>query len=401
MDPGGQTATATVTTESATGVGPAGATLQGSFSGATGVIVETGFYWGLSPDALDNELYIDSAEGTEGSFSKYLNIQEEGRKYYYQAYVLEHINGTDIYEYRRGAVLSFTAPTSTTVNTGYLRNYEIPAITNLTGTGTSGTNSSRDDKWYRFYTSNTKQQVAVHFYTHPTSSFGQVRNYTVLYDGNKYAPVWTAHAMHATMWPNNGVSRDDDWISDPAISLTQQTGLNNASSVGYSRGHLVASQYRKSTDGQNLQTFYYSNQAPQWQNGFNGGVWRSLEEDLVSHAPSGRDTIYVVTGVLYEDSWYTDNNKDRTLPSGTLTVSIPSHFYMCLMRCSFNTSGEMTAAEGIAYIFTNESHTGDSYSESEFVSTISDIEDRAGFNFFPNVPPDLQTKAENFATPLW
>lgn len=271
---------------------------------------------------------------------------------------------------------------------GYLGCYEVPAINNLSGNKTTGSNSSRDDNWIRYYTTDAKQQIAVHTFTHPVSD-EKVRTYVVLYDESNYAPLWTAHAMHKSMWVDKSVGRHDSWGDDPAISLKQQSGNG---STGYSRGHFVASSDRQSSMLQNKQTFYYSNQAPQWQNSFNSGVWSSLENDIQGHAPSGRDTMYVVTGVLYEGTKTLKSNNGYTVP-------IPSHFYKLLMKCSFDASGQMTDAEGCAYLFTNEAHTSGKY--PNFATTIDAIEQRTGFDFFPAVPAALQSKAESSSVGLW
>lgn len=314
----------------------------------------------------------------------------ESTTYEFQAYVTEYNGSTSSYEDRWGSVRTFTTLAPSTYSApGYLSCYEMPDVSGLlNGSSTSGTNINRDDQWFRYYTTSSQRQIATHCYT---LSGARVRNYTVLFDGNRYAPVWTAHAMHASMWPDDNTGRTGSWTTDPAIGLTQQSGLDNASSVGYSRGHLVASNYRQSSDGQNAQTFYYSNQAPQWQNSFNDGIWQSLEQAVANNSPSGRDTLYVVTGVLYEGT-------AKTLPSGSLNVPIPSHFYKCLMKCSFNSSGVMTAASGCAYIFENRAYSG-SYTQG--ITTINAIEERAGFDFFAAVPTNLQNTAESSSTPLW
>lgn len=267
---------------------------------------------------------------------------------------------------------------------GYLGCFEVPAVPTLTGQSTKGYNSDKDDNWYGYYTSESNRRVATHTFKHPDKGNRQTRNFTVMFDGNTKAPVWTAHAMHTDMWPDHNVGRNDSWKSDPAFDgLSQVNGVS-----GYSRGHLVASNYRQSSVSQNKQTFYLSNQAPQWQTSFNDGVWNSLEQAVQSNMPSGRDTLYVVIGVLYEGTTkYSDD------------VPIPSHFYKCLMKCSFDTAGNMTAANGIGYIFTNEAHKGMKYSEG--ATTIDAIEARAGFDFFPRVPESLQTAAEASTTQLW
>ena len=336
---------------------------------------------------------------TSSPFTATITGLTESTTYYYRAYVGEWNENTDSYEYRYGSVQSFTTlAASTSSGIGYLNCYEVPDVSGiLNGSKTSGTNASRGDNWFRYYTNSSKRQIATHTFAQASSVDAgepQTRNYTILYDQDNYAPVWVAYAMHSSKWKKNLSGRSGSWGTDPAISLTQQTGLDNASTVGYSRGHMVSSQERQTTENQNEQTFYYTNQAPQWQNGFNSGIWNTMEAAIVSNAPSGRDTLYVVTGVLYEGT-------TSTLPSGngSLNVPIPSHFYKCLMKCSFNASGEMTAASGCAYIFTNESHSGESYSDG--ITTIDEIEARAGFDFFPNVPSALQTTAEGQSSGLW
>ena len=71
------------------------------------------------------------------------------------------------------------------------------------------------------------------------------------------------------------------------------------------------------------------------------------------------------------------------------------------MKCSFDDSGAMTAAKGCAYIFANESHGGSNYNDTKFRTTIDAIEQRAGFNFFANVPEALQNVAEAQNAALW
>lgn len=132
----------------------------------------------------------------------------------------------------------------------------------------------------------------------------------------------------------------------------------------------------------------------QWQNSFNSGVWSSLEEAVQGNAPNASgDTLYVVSGVLFET-----NNSGSSNDGGT--VGRPSHFYKLLMRCTFSV-GSITAAQGVAYIYTNEAHSGVNYNASQFRTTIANIESRTGFNFFPSVPAALQTSAESMTAPLW
>ena len=272
----------------------------------------------------------------------------------------------------------------------FLNCYEVPAI-DVSEAPATGYYSDFDDNWYRWNTSSPMRRIVTHTFKNTDNQ--RTRNYTVLYDGEKHCPIWVAFAMHQGPWADNSITRKDSWCYDPAIDADwQQSGLKNANSVGYSRGHFVASDYRKTTSLQNKQTFYYTNQAPQWQNGFNSGVWSSLENSVKYSSPSDSDTLYVVVGLLFEDSKTLPSNDDKT-------VIIPSHFYKCLMRCSFNGPNAVTAAQGVAYIFTNEAHNGESF--SQFVTSIDDIEQRTGLDFFPRVPESLQAAAESSVVPIF
>ena len=380
-------ATATVTTSAASNIQPTTATFNGSFSGATGTIYDRGFYYKKTSESTWTKVGLNSTTGTSGSFSYNVSGLAEGTTYQVKAYVTEWDENQGAYVDKEGSVVTFMTTTSSVVIPTYLDDYGIPDVSSiLSGTGTSGTNTSVGDNWYRYNTTSNNRQIAVH-------TCDETVNYVVMYDGSRYAPLWTAHTMNTTYWPDNNATRENNWISDPAISLTQISGLDDNST--YSRGHFVASSYRKSSQNQNAQTFYYTNKAPQYQDGFNNGVWSSLEERVKTMAPSGTSTmLYVVTGVLYEGTL-------TYMSKGSLNVPIPSHFYKCIMKCTLNGSGTVTAAQGIAFVYTNVSHAGEKYYDSAYVTTIDAIEARAGFDFFAKVPASLQNAAEANKNHSW
>ena len=391
-------ATSTVYNDAASAVTSSSALLNGHFSGATGQIYETGFYWGTSSGNLNQTVTTDGTNASSGNFSCTIGGSSPlsaSTTYYYKAYVLEYDEASGNYVERvASTVLSFTTAAQQQGNNDYLTGYGMPDISGLgVSLRQSGTYTDRNDKWYSYNTNSSNRQIAVHTYSEGAPNSAETLNYVVLYDQSKYAPVWTAHTMNSTYWPDENAGRNDSWTSDPAISLTQQTGLDNASSVGYSRGHFVASEYRQTTVKQNKQTFYYSNQAPQWQNGFNDGIWSTLEGRVKTKTPSGQYTmLYVVTGVLYEGN-------TTTLPSNGKNVPIPSHFYKCIMKCTLNGSGQVTGAQGIAFVYTNASHTGENYVSG--ATSIRSIEQRAGFDFFAKVPDDLENSAETNTDHSW
>ncbi len=385
--PDGQ-ATAVVSTGAVSGLGKTQVTLSGSFSGASGVISDRGFYWGTTESTLTNQLGLNSAEGKEGSFSGNLSNLTPGTVYYYKAYVTEFDAESKKYVDRFGSVLSFETlpdggtPPSQLGGLQYLGGYEIPAIDLIDREkcNDSGNETFGQTKWFNYKTTNPDQMVVTHTYKYNGKVY---RNYTCMIDRTKLAPLWSAFVMQDDAYPDKGIGRKGSWTVDPGIPSDWQ----QASSPGnYSKGHFVASNYRQTTLDANKQTFYYTNQALQYQTRFNDGVWNQLETAVKGNAPSGRDTLYVVVGILYEN--------DETAGG----VPLPSHFYKLLMKCRFDASGAMTDADGCAYLFKNEPTTS---AYSSFITSIDEVEKRAGFDFFASVPKSLQDEAENQKASVW
>ncbi len=368
---------------SAGSVGTAGATLTASFVGVniSPAPQEAGFRIGTSPTALNSTVYTqDPLNAASGSFSASVSSLTASTTYYYQAFMTVW-DGTSAYTEIMSDVGSFTTLTPGQLTSrGYLDCYEMPAMA-YTGTGSSGNEYYGNTKWCSYETTSSTQKAVTHTYAYNNKVY---RSYTTYMDKTKKAPLWCAFPMHKNAYPDNNVGRIGSWHVDPGFpSDWQQCSANS----GYSRGHFVASNYRQATSDADKQTFYYTNQALQWQTGFNDGVWNTLENNVVSHAPTGRDTLYVVVGTLYKTS--------ATVGG----VPLPSHFYKLLMKCSFSTTGAMTGASGCAYLFTNESHTGDKY--WDFVTTINAIEQETGIDYFANVPDQFEETAEASTTELW
>ena len=375
------------------------AVLSGRYSGVTTEVRDHGFYWGTSESSMTEQLGLNSSSDQTADFTATLSSLEPGKTYYFKAYVTVMDGASGKYVDVEGGVQSFTTTGGVTPDPGtgdysqpisglqYLGGYEIPAISLQRTDASSGSGQERfgSTKYYNYLTTNEDQMVVTHTYSY---SGRQYRNYTILVDKTKKAALWNAFVMHKDAYPDNGLGRTGSWTDDPGVPSSWQ---QESSSNGYSRGHLVASNYRQACTDANKQTFYATNQALQQQNGFNGAIWEKLEQKVVSSAPTGKDTLYVTVGLLFEDG--------VNLPS--FSVPCPSHFYKLLMKCSFDSSGNMTAAKGCAYLFENVSHSSSDYDNAKYRTSIDAIEQRTGFNFFANVPAELQDAAESSSKPIW
>ena len=376
-DPGDQTDEEDLTSvevDEAGHIGTDEARLYGAYSNAKATPGELGFEWGTSAESLNGKVVSESVvSGRAGMFNAQLSNLTPNTEYHFRAYVkiASKTYYSQVESFRTEPGESGGQQTSS-----YLSCYEIPATSLTNDALQSGKETWGNTNWYKYNTTNPDQKIVIH--TYKNSNNKVVRTYAILFDRTKKAPLWDCTAFNNGAWPRNNVGRNDSWKYDPALETTwQNTGVS-----GYSKGHLTASNDRQDNLDSNHQTFYYSNQAPQYQTGFNDGVWNTLEQNIQGASPEGRDTLYVVNGLLYEDNKTSDG------------VPVPSHFYKCIMYCSFGADGAMTAARGTAFIYTNERQTA-SYNNSKFVTTIDAIEQRTGFDFFPNVPDEFEIPAEN------
>ena len=282
--------------------------------------------------------------------------------------------------------------------TAYLTSREIPYVA-LSGTTADGyekfPSSSDSDyqtyrsKWYRFGVSGNSGQMVV---THTFKYNGkQMRNYTMLYDKSKKAALWVAFAMHADAFPWL-IDRSDKWEYDPALEDSWQPNLSSSydetGNDDYDRGHQVASNDRRTTTYQTRQTSYFSNMTPQIK-GFNGGVWSTLEGKVqeLGQATSGRDTLYVVTGPIFGSGYKTDARD-----ADNAVCPVATQYFKCLLKVTYNSSGEAISAKGAAYLFDHKSGA------SRQDKTIDQIETLTGFDFFANIPESIQNTAEGTFT---
>ena len=209
------------------------------------------------------------------------------------------------------------------------------------------------------------------------------RNYSVCYSADKRTGIWSAFPLHECY--RGSQTRTDAWAYDPIISRSVQPDLIDGSykpQPGYSKGHLLASNDRTASYAINVQTFYVTNVAPQWQNSFNGGVWSSLEEDCWENICA--DTLYVVSGV-----YFANDNTTVTDQSGKTCV-VPTNFYRVLMRSKAGDTGkplwELPADQIQCVGFWFENRAYPSGKPSANMTSVAEIERKVEFKFFANVP---------------
>ena len=224
-----------------------------------------------------------------------------------------------------------------------------------------------------------------------TTYAGEKRNYTVFYDTEMTAPLWTAYPLNSSYMGNT--ERPKDWYYNPDIDEKFQIKVCDGSYTaysGYSRGHMCPNASRDGNRTMQLQTFYVTNQVPQVQDSFNSGVWSSLEEEVQKLAKN--EEIFVTTGVSFHKGnetpqiQYISPNKhsDQRVP-------IPPYFYKLVLRVKY-VAASVTDASCIAFWFENRAYTQDKFYNHSY--SVDQVEEWTGFDFFVNLPDEIENIAE-------
>ena len=219
---------------------------------------------------------------------------------------------------------------------------------------------------------------------------GGERNYTHYYDTDTYTTLWVAYPLESDHM--GSLDRPGSWSYNPNIDEKYQVNLcSHSYNDSYSRGHLIPNGSRNGISGMQKQTFYVTNSVPQIQDTFNGTIWARLENAL--QGIGNKETIYIVTGVLFNKVGENKSIKHTTAKDDSKSVPVPNYFYKVALRVKTNSSGTVTSASTVGFWFEHKSYDNkDSY--SNYSVTVDQIEAWTGFDFFVNLPDAVETSAE-------
>lgn len=363
----------TVTTSSAQVNSASAAVLKGSFSGATGTVVASGFVWGESADNLNHDIQLGSQTGTAGSLSFELTGLMAAQTYYYKAYVQVRNEGDQEAITVYGSVLSFTTLAELSeIRTGWL---ELPAITG------------------------SEDYTGCFYGTGGETSSGTNRNYSYNYDAEHFGCLWVAYPLRSNQL--SGTASSDSWTANPFIPREKQVWIgDNAYGVHYNastydRGHQIPKGDRKIDDLMFAQTHYFTNQTPQLHD-FNGKIWEKLERAVRTEA-ANTDTIYVVTGACYQTVGGNETInqlsgvQSEQKPTNPMLLDIPNYYWKALLKVT-RSGGQVVSASTIGFWFEHKVYSDEDY--AAHVMSVNEIEAKIGFDLFTNLPASIQEDVE-------
>ena len=231
------------------------------------------------------------------------------------------------------------------------------------------------------------------YVSHRTSLRGKsVRNYSFWYDTQNRLALWVAYPLYTDIMGSG--SRTDAWDYNPKVPKRYQPSLfYSFGGSTYDRGHQLPSADRLYSQDVNASTFYFTNLTAQ-NASLNQNLWARLEINVRDWARAC-DTLYVVTGAMIrtpEDQtveYISDNDGNQ--------VAVPRLYYKVLLKYKAD-QAENNGYSAIGFWYENRSYTAE-YPVAADAKNIKEIEALTGFDFFHNLPNNIEEAVEASCTP--
>jgi len=228
------------------------------------------------------------------------------------------------------------------------------------------------------------------------------KEFVTCYDTAIKLPLWSSYLLTED-FANDTRNREDCFRDDPRMyPNSNQTTCDYYSGSGYNRGHISPRNDFNRSQTAMHNTYLFTNMVPQ-KAPHNQSTWRYTEE-YINDLAEDQDSIYIVTGILFD--YNEDNLPDEkdTLPmiADDRPLAIPSHFYKIIVK-AFSDEEMYSLALVVPH---DSSWRGKQevldYLKSDCISTIDHIEKVSGFNFFWRLENDIEQEVEGVASDeLW
>ena len=206
--------------------------------------------------------------------------------------------------------------------------------------------------------------------------------YCLSYNRDDRRPNWVSWHLD-TSWLGSTPRQDDFRPDDTLPAAWYHVQATDYSGSGYDRGHMCPSGDRTNSVATNSATFLMTNMIPQAPDN-NQITWANLESYCRTLANQGNE-LYIISG-----GWGTSGY------AGAGMIAIPTYTWkviLVLPSGSNDVSRVNTSTRTIAVLMPNQN--GISSDWTTFRTSVDDIEAMTGYDFFSNVPVDIQSVIES------
>jgi endonuclease G len=229
-----------------------------------------------------------------------------------------------------------------------------------------------------------------------TTDVSNVDNYLMLkpqyvlsYSKSRNLANWASWQLNKS-WMGDA-KRQNNFRPDPTLPMGWfRVTTKDYSGSGFDRGHLVNSEDRGQSAEVNSSTFLMTNILPQAPEN-NQGVWVQLEEHSRDLAKEGKE-LYIIAGG--HGTGGEGKNGEASELKGK--IAVPQTMWKVILVLddpSQGLAGVSGNTRTIAVIMPNKQGRNGKW--QDFCATVSDVEKLTGYDFFSNVPPDIQKQIES------
>lgn len=206
-----------------------------------------------------------------------------------------------------------------------------------------------------------------------TSQIKEYTGFTLSFNKDNRTPNYVAWELLGTE-VSNEVSRSDNFWQDQDIDgCTKHSDYTRS---GYDRGHMCPAADQKWSEKAMTDCFVMANMCPQLHE-LNAGAWETLESK--ERVWAKRDSaIMIIAGPIYteDDNNYFESSK----------VRVPGAFFKVLL------APYLDEPRGIAFVYPHMNCPGNM---KDYATSIDEVEKMTGFDFFSELPDEIEKKVES------
>jgi endonuclease G len=199
--------------------------------------------------------------------------------------------------------------------------------------------------------------------------------FTVGYDEVEMNPAWVCYRIPKV---DNPISLKRPSGFDMDTRTISKVSHGSYTNSGFDRGHMAPNSAIATRFGAAAQkeTFLMSNIVPQAP-GLNRGIWRLLEDRIVNVYSVAFEEVWVTTGPIYD-------SKEEEISSG---VEIPDGFFKIIID---EDKGKLRV---LSFLIPE---TASKQSFDQFLTSVDQIEQLTGLDFFTELPDPDEEKLESW-----
>lgn len=206
--------------------------------------------------------------------------------------------------------------------------------------------------------------------------------FVMSYNRSRGAANWVA--WHLDRSDRGEAERSNAFAADTLLPEPWRVLSTDYQGSGFDRGHMCPSADRTNSDPNNIETFVMSNMQAQTSR-LNRQTWGNLENDVRGIVGGTREA-YIFAGC------FGGSQKIRN------KVTIPTRCFkivLILPGGSDDVSRVTANSNIIAAIFPNTTNLSTNWRRPQFLTSINAIEQATGFDFFSELPDNIENALEN------